>query len=125
MATAFPSPPILRLRRSPQSAVYTMTLAWQTVYTQSQAFAWMFASAKIDLTNMLAGDAVDIRTSTRNTATGGYIVQDFFDYLDAQPAGKQKIVIGSIIDTFGVLIEMRQTAGALILCNCEFFDAVR
>lgn len=44
---------------------------------------------------------------------------------DAQPANKLKVSIGTIVDTFGVLIEMRQTAGALITCYCEFFDAVR
>lgn len=125
MATAFPVSPILRLRRSPQSANYTMTVAWQTVYTQTQAFAWMFASAKIDLTNMILGDHIEIRVSTRHVAGGAWVVEDVLDYDDDQPANKEKVTIGSIIDTFGVLIEMRQTTGVLKLCYCEFFDAVR
>ena len=102
-----------------------MTVAWQTVYSNTQAFAWMFGSAKIDLSNMVLGDTINIRVSSRNVAGGAYIVQDLFDYDDAQPVNKQKITIGSILDTFGVLIEMQQTAGALITCNCEFFDARR
>lgn len=125
MAQAFAVSPILRLKRSPQSANYVMTVAWQTVYTQTQAFAWMFASAKIDLTNMVLGDHIDIRYSTRHVAGGNWIVEDAFDYDDAQPTNKQKVSIGTIIDTFGVLIEMRQTAGAFIVCYCEFFDATR
>jgi len=125
MAQSFPTPPILRMRRSPQSAVYTMTAAWQIVYTQAQAFAWLFGQSKINLTNMIAGDHIDIRVSSRDVAGGPYIVQDVFDYDDAQPTNKMKITIGAIIDTFGVLIEMQQTAGALITCNCEFFDARR
>lgn len=125
MATAFAVSPILRLKRSAQSGNYIMTAAWQTVFAQAQAFAWIFGSGKIDLTNMVAGDAIDIRVSTRQVAAGAFIIEDLFDYAGAQPANKQKVNIGTFIDTFGVLIEMRQTAGALITCYCEFFDAVR
>lgn len=125
MAQVFAVSPILRLKRSPQSGNYTMTVAWQAVFSQSQAYAWLFGSGRIDLTSMVAGDHIDIRVSSRNTATGGYIVQDFFDYDDAQPVNKQKIAIGTFVDTYGLLIEMRQTAGVARVINCEFFDAVR
>lgn len=125
MATSFPSPPILRLKRSPQSGNYAMTLGWQTVFAQNQAYAWMFGSGKIDLSNMIAGDHIDIRVSSRNVLGGVYIVEDLFDYDGAQPANKQRVTIGSIVDTYGVLIEIRQTLGALIACYCEFFDAIR
>lgn len=125
MATSFPTAPILRLKRSPQSGNYTMTLAWQTVFTQSQVYAWMFASAKIDLSNMVAGDHIEIRVSTRNIQAGAYAIHDLLDYDNAQPANKQKVNIGSIVDTFGVLIEMRQTTGTLKQVYCEFFDAIR
>lgn len=125
MATQFAVSPILRLRRSPQSGNYIMTAAWQTVYAQVQAFAWMFASGRIDLSNMLLGDQVEIRVSSRNIAAGPYIIEDEMIFNDVQPVQKPKIVIGSIIDTFGVIIEMRQTAGVLRTFNCEFFDAVR
>lgn len=125
MATAFAVSPVLRLRRSTQSANYTMTAAWQTVYAQAQAFAWMFGSGKITLSNMVLGDHIDVRVSTRQVAGGAWVVEDAFDYDDAQPINKQKAVIGSIIDTFGVLIEMRQTAGVLKVCYCEFFEAIR
>jgi len=125
MATAFAVSPILRLKRSPQSGNKIMTVAWQTVYSQSQAYAWLFGSGRIDLTNMVAGDHIDIRVSSRQVAAGAYVIEDLFDYDDAQPANKQKINIGTFVDTFGVLIEMRQTAGALRTLYCEFFDAVR
>jgi len=127
MATAFSVSPILRLRRSTQSSNYTMlaAAAWQTVYLNTKAYAWMLLSGKIHLVNMVAGDAIDIRVSTRHLVGGNWIVEDLFDYLDAQPTNKQKITIGSIVDTFGVRVEMRQTAGALIICYCEFFEAVR
>lgn len=124
-ATAFSVSPILRLRRSAQSGNYTMTAAWQTVYTQVQAVAWMFGSGKLDLTNMLAGDHIDVRVSTRQVAAGGWVLEDQFDYDGVQPTAKPKVVVGSILDTFGVLIEMRQTAGALIIVYCEFFEALR
>lgn len=125
MATQFAVSPILRLRRSSQSGNYAMTAAWQTVYTQIQNFAWMFGSGKLDLTNMIAGDHIDVRVRTRQTLGGAWILEDQFDYDDAQPASKPKVVIGTILDTFGVLIEIRQTAGALINVYCEFFEALR
>lgn len=127
MASAFPTPPILRLHRSPQSGDYGMTAAWQTVFAQNQNYAWIFASSKIDLSNMVLGDSIEIRVQTRNTLGGAYAVHDLFDYDDAQPTNKQKITIGTIVDTFGVIVEMRQTAVAvaLIQCYCEFYDAMR
>lgn len=124
-AVAYPVSPTLRLRRSPQSGNFIMTAAWQTIYAQAQVYAWMFGSGRIDLTNMVLGDHIDIRVSSRNVAGGAYIVEDLFDYDDAQPTNKQKITISAFLDTFGVLIEMRQTAGALITCNCDFNEALR
>jgi len=124
-ATAFTVSPVLRLRRSLQSGTYTMTAAWQTVYSQSHAYAWLFTSGRIDLTNMQAGDHIEIRVSSRNVAGGPYIIEDVMIYDDAQPADKLKIALGTIVDTFGVIVEMRQTAGALRTLSCEFFDAFR
>ena len=127
MATMFAVSPILRLKRSPQSGNKVMTVAWQTVYSQSQAYAWMFGSGRIDLTTMVAGDHIDIRVSSRQIFGGGYVVEDLMDYDDAQPTNKQKVTIGAFVDTFGVLIEMRQTAIAvgLLTIYCEFMDATR
>jgi len=125
VGSIFPVPPMLRLSRSPQSANYTMTAAWQTIYQQTQAYAWIFTSGKINLSNMVAADHIDIRVSTRQVSAGTWIIEDLMDFDDAQPANKQKITIGSIIDTFGVRVEIRQTVGALIQCYCEFSDAIR
>ena len=125
-ATIYAVSTILRLKRSSQSGNKVMTAAWQTVYSQNQAYAWIFGSGRIDLTNMAAGDHIDIRVSSRQVAGGGYVIEDLMDYDDAQPVNKPKVTIGSFIDTFGVLIEMRQTAGAALrTIYCEFADATR
>jgi len=124
-ATAFTVSPILRLKRSPQSGNKIMTVAWQTVYSQSQLYAWMFGSGRIDLTNMLALDFVEIRVSSRQVAGGAYIIEDLMDYTGVQPVNKPKVTIGAFADVFGVLIEMRQTVGALRTFYCEFTDATR
>jgi len=125
MATAYTVPASLRIKRSAQSGIYTMTAAWQTVYANAQLYAWMFAAAEIDLTNMLAADDIEIRISKRNALGGAYIVKDQLLFEDVQPVETKKITIGPVMDTFGVLIEMRQPVGGLITCYCEFFDAVR
>jgi len=124
-ASAFAVSPILRLKRSPQSGNKVMTAAWQTVYSQSLLYAWMFGSGRLDLTNMVAGDHIDVRVSSRQILNGAYVIEDLMDYDDAQPVNKPKVTIGSFIDTFGVLIEMRQTAGVLKTLYCEFADATR
>jgi len=126
-ATAFSVSPILRLKRSSQSGNKVMTAAWQTVYSQNQAYAWIFGSGRINLTNMAAGDSIEIRVSSRQIAGGAYDIEDMMDYDDAQPTNKQKVTIGSFIDTFGVIVEMRQTAVAVALLTlyCEFSDAIR
>jgi len=125
MAVMFGVSANLRIRRSAQSGNYTMTAAWQSIYSNSQNYAWFFAAGEIDLSNMVAGDDVAIRISKRNIASGAYILKDYILFEDAQPTNQQKITIGPIMDTFGVLVEMQQTVGALITCYCEFFDAVR
>ena len=127
MAQAYPTSVNLRAKRSAQSGDYIMTVAWQQVYANSHGFAWLFLSGEIDLTNMAAGDTLEIRVSKRQTVTGAYILKDLMDFDGVQPTNHKKISIGPVMDTFGVQIEMRQTAvaAALITCNCEFFDATR
>ena len=127
MATAFPVAAGLRIRRSSQSGLYTMTAAWQTIYQNAQLYAWMFAAGEIDLTNMVAGDDIEIRIGKRNVRAGAYIYKDTVLYEDQPATGFEKITIGPIMDTFGVIIEMRQptVAVALTTCYCEFFDAIR
>ncbi len=127
MAVAYPVPAALRAKRSAQSGNYTMTAAWQTVYANSHAYAWLFIAGEINLSNMVAGDTIEIRISKRDTQGGAYVLKDLVEYVGAQPTNQQKITIGPLMDTFGVLIEMRQTAVAVALttCYCEFFDATR
>jgi len=125
MATIFAVSPNLRLKRSSQSGNRTMTVAWQTVYQQTELFAFMFASGRFDLTNMVAGDHIEIQYHTRHENNGDWIIEDLFDYDDAQPTNKQKVSLGAIIDTFGVRIQMRQTVGVLKDVFVDLYDATR
>ena len=125
MAHAVVSSPMLRMKRSAQSGDKTMTAAWQVVYTESCTMAYIFAGAEISLANMIAGDTVDIRIRKTIISGGAWVNHDQIQYADAQPAGHPSVHVHPIPDTYGVSIEMRQVAGALINCEGEFFDAKR
>lgn len=125
MARASTVTPILRVRRSAQSGDNVMTAAYAIVYENSRNFAYLFASAEIDLTNMVAGDVVNIRVRKIVEEGGNYRVHDERTYTGAQPATRAAVKIGPLIDVYGVEITMRQTAGVLRTLYCEFFDAMR
>lgn len=127
MATAYTVPAMLRVTRSQQSAQYTMTAAWQVVYSNSAPYAWLFASADINLTPMILGDTIDIRVRKINVSGGAMVVHSLQSYSDVQPVNHPAVRIASILDVFGVEIAMRQTAvgAALLDIDCEFFDAFR
>lgn len=125
MATAYTVPAILRVKRSAQSAAYAMTAAWQVVYTNSSLYAWLFASAEIDLTPMILGDTIEIRTRKIITPGGGWIVHHQATYNDVQPANHPSVHVGPLLDVYGIEVAMRQTAGVLANIDCEFFDAFR
>lgn len=116
---------LLKLARSTQSGDKIMAGAWTVIYAEAETYAWLFAGAEIDLSTMQAGDIVNIRIRTQNSAVGALGILDQVAYLDAQPATHPKIRIPSIANTFGVEIAMQQTAGALRTFPCEFFDAKR
>ncbi len=127
MATAYGIPAILRASRSQQSGEYTMTAAWQVVYSNSAPYAWLFVSAEINLTPMIAGDTIDIRVRKINVSGGAEIVHHLMPYSDVQPVNHPSVHIGPLMDVFGVEVAMRQTAvgAALLNIDCEFFDAFR
>ncbi len=125
MATAYTVPAILRVTRSTQSAQYTMTAAWQVVYSNSAPYAWMFVSSEINLTPMIAGDTIDIRVRKINITGGALAVHSLISYSDVQPVNHPSVKIGPLMDVFGVEVAMRQTAGVLANIDCEFFDAFR
>jgi len=102
-----------------------MTAAYAVVYTESCPMAYIFAGAEISLANMQAGDAIDIRVRRQIIAGGGWVVHDIMNYTDAQPARHVTTHISAIPDVYGIEIAMQQTAGALITCGCEFYDAKR
>ncbi|KKN52943.1 hypothetical protein LCGC14_0607440 [marine sediment metagenome] len=125
MATAYTVPAILRVTRSTQSGLFTMTAAWQVVYTNSAPYAWLFVSADINLTPMIAGDTIDIRVRKINVSGGAEVVHSLMTYSDVQPVNHPAVRIGPLMDVYGVEVAMRQTAGVLADIQCEFFDAFR
>ena len=118
-------PPMLALRRSAQSGSKTMTVAWQVVYTDLSAstIAYLFGGAKINLSTMIAGDHIDIRARKIVVPGGAFVNHDQFPYDDAQPANHPSVTMPAIPDVYGVEISMRQTAGALLSIECEFYAA--
>ena len=116
---------LLVLRRSPQSGDKSMTSTYETVYEQSDEAAYIFAGAKIDLTNMEAGDTIDIRARTKLSSSGSYGTYDEKSYTGVQPSSAKVVRITAMPDQYGVEIAMRQTAGVLRTIPCEFFDAKR
>ena len=125
MATAYICPPMLRLKRSAQSGTKGMTADWLVVYTESCPMAYLFGGAEIDLSQMQAGDTIDIRVRKQIISGGGLVVHDQVQYSDAQPATHPSMRIGPIPDVYGVEVSMRQTAGALRTITTEFWDAKR
>jgi len=126
MASVSSMPPMLRLQRSLQSGIYIMTAAWQVVYTESCVVSFLFAGAEIDLSVMAGVDAIDIRVRKTLTVGGAWIVHEQAPtYVGPQPVNHPTVHIGTIANTFGIEIAMRQTAGVLRLITCEFNDAKR
>jgi hypothetical protein len=128
MAEMSGMPPILRLRRSAQSGNKAMTLAWQVIYyedTATSLLAYIFGGGQIDLTNMQAGDTIDIRIRKRMVSGGNLVNHDQLQYNDAQPANHPSVSISGIPNVYGIEIAMRQTAGVLRTLGMEFYDAKR
>jgi hypothetical protein len=125
MAFATGAPPLLALRRSPQSGIKAMTAAWQVVYIDLSVatIAYLFSGARINLLPMQAGDHIDIRVRKRVVSSGAWVNVDQIGYDDAQPADHPSVGIPAIPDVYGVEIAMRQTAGVLRNIECEFYAA--
>jgi len=125
MAFATSVPPLLTLRRSPQSGTKAMAAAWQVVYTDlsSSNIAYLFGGARINLSTMQAGDHIDIRVRKKVVSGGAWVNHDQLSYDDAQPANHPSVAISSIPDVYGMEIAMRQTAGVLRTLECEFYAA--
>lgn len=125
MAHSSIMPPMLRLKRSAQSAASAMVAAYTVVYTESSVMAYIFAGGEIDLSTMEAGDTINIRVRKVLVTGGSWINHDEKEFKDVQPTGHPSVHIGTIPDVYGVEISMRQTAGTLRTIPCEFFDAKR
>lgn len=125
MATGSGMPALLNLKRSSQSGTKTMTAAWQVVYAESCSQPYLFAGAIIDLTNMQAGDTINIRIEKVIVSGGSWVLHDYMAYADAQPATHPAVIISGIPDVYGVRVSIQQTAGVLRNIDCEFNDAKR
>lgn len=115
--------PSLAMQRSSQSADKVPVLAgpWLVVYTESNTVPYLFAGGKVALTNMLAGDHLEIRTRTVGTLGGAWENNDFQAYDNAAPANHQTARIGPVANVYGVEIAIRQTlGGAARTYPCEF-----
>ena len=125
MAGATSVPPLLSLRRSGQSGTKAMAVAWTVVYSDlsSSNIAYLFGGAKINLSPMLAGDHIDIRIRKIVLSGGAWVNHDQLGYDNVQPANHPSVSIGAIPDVYGVEIAMRQTAGALLTVEAEFYAA--
>jgi len=117
----------LQLARSTQSQSRVLPAggAWQVVYTLSGAQPFFFVSGEIDLSNMQAGDVIDIRVRKQLLAGGAFVLHDQLNYTGAQPAGHLSAHIGPVANVYGVEVAMRQTGGVLRQLQCEFYDAKR
>jgi hypothetical protein len=125
MARASSTTPILRLVRSSQSGLKAMAAAWTTVFTDSSTGAWLFQGGIIDLSPMQAGDIISIRVSTQLASGSGYNIEHTMMYADAQPAAHVQVKLPPIPNTYGVMVEMIQSAGVLRNIQCDFYAAKR
>jgi len=118
---------LLKLQRSTQSGIKTMTAAYATEFDDTDANPWMFMGSWIDLTNMQALDVVNIRLSAVGMDGGAYIVEDILTYTGVQPVGAKAVRIGAIPNVYGVRIEASQTAGfpPFLSLDMEFMVAKR
>lgn len=128
MASGSSIAPVMRYSRSNQSQNYAMRIgAWVTVYSEwGSQQPFLFAGCSIDLSNMQAGDTIVIRATKQLVSGGGYILHDQMSYSGAQPASAPAISIPLITASlYGIMIEMRQTAGVARNVFVETFDAFR
>jgi hypothetical protein len=123
MANTTSVPPILSMRRSGQSGTKAMTAAWQVIFTDvsSSSIAYLFSGARINLSNMQAGDHIDIRIRKIVVSGGSWVNHDQLGYDDAQPSDHPSMAISAIPDVYGIEIAMRQTAGTLVNVETEFY----
>jgi len=128
MAHAVTSPPMLRLRRSTQSgtkAAAAIGVAYTVFYTESCTMAYIFSGAVIDLSNMAAGDVINLRVRKIVVPGGAWVNHDLVNYAGAMPAGHVTAHITPIPDVYGVEVAINQTAGVLRNIDAEFYDAKR
>lgn len=127
MAHSSGAPMTLTLSRSAQSGIYTLTANWQAVFSDSCAQPWIFYGGYINLTNMVDGDVVEVRVLKTMASGGTAAVASQISYSGLQPVGRKLVPVSSIIDVYGIEVDVRQT---LVFANyitiaTEWFPAKR
>lgn len=117
----------LSLGRSAQSGNYTMTAAWQAVFSDSSSMPWIFYGGVIDLTNMADGDVIAVRVRKTIALGGAWILVSQLKYANLQPVGKKLVNVSAITDVYGLEISMWQplVAANYLVIATEWFPAKR
>ncbi len=127
MADASGASPVLMMTRSTQSGNYTMTGAFQAIYSDSSTQPYIFYGGWFDLTNMADGDVITVRVRKTIASGGAWIVASQISYVNAQPIGSKVKPIGPIADVYGIEVSMYQplVAANFIVIGTEWFPAKR
>ena len=120
------SPILVNQRDAVQSGNKVMTLAWQTVFSASVlSGVVVLEEGDIDLSLILLGDTVEVRVSKVNASGGAAVLIDDTVYAGPMPVGHPEILIGRLVSTYGIIVEMRQTAGVFRTIPTEWFVSKR
>ena len=127
MADGSGMPVTLALGRSAQSGNYTLTAAWQTIYSDSDTAPYIFYGGQVDLSNMVDGDVVDVRVRKTMASGGAWITISQISYAGLRPIGNKAISIASIVDVYGLEVSIRQSLvfANFIVISAEWFPGKR
>lgn len=114
-------PGLFDVKRSTLSGTYTLTAAWQTIYTDSSTQPFSFLGGFVNLSNMQAGDTVQIRVRRIEASGGAYVLHDIMTYTDAMPANHPVAPIDGLFNMYGVEVSIIQSVGAFRNVTAEFF----
>lgn len=126
MPASYPKSATLKLVRSNQSGSKTMPDAagtWLICFVRTYPSPFLFGGGKVDLTNMLLGDTVEVELAEIVVSGGSYIVSALNPYNGAQ-AVPLKLAPESP-NRYGYRVRVRQTAGVARSFYMEFWEAVR
>jgi hypothetical protein len=125
MAGGGAMPVTLAVGRSSQSGLYTLTAAFQAVYSDADSFPFVFYGGTVDLTNEVDGDVISIRIRKMIAAAGAWITVSQLPYIGLRPVGNKGVPIPAMASVYGLEVSMIQTLGAFKVVTVEWFPAKR